>query len=59
LHLEVSLDGGAWTPYESPLTIGDRLHQAVFCVRDAAGNLTVSAPLPFKVDARSPRIDLP
>jgi hypothetical protein len=57
--LDVSLDGGAWTPYESPLTIGDGLHQAVFRARDVAGNLTVSAPLPFKVDARGPRIDLP
>jgi hypothetical protein len=57
--LDVSLDGGAWTPYGSPLTIGDGQHQAVIRARDLAGNVSLTAPLTFKVDARGPRIDLP
>lgn len=57
--LDVSLDGGGWTAYDSPLTIGDGQHQAVFRARDLAGNITLSAPLTFKVDATGPKIDLP
>jgi hypothetical protein len=57
--LDVSLDGGAWTPYDSPLTIGDGQHQAAFRARDLAGNVSLTAPLTFKVDATGPRIDLP
>lgn len=57
--LDVSLNGGGWAAYTVPLVIGDGQHQAVFRARDLAGNLSVSAPLPFKVDARGPRIDLP
>jgi hypothetical protein len=57
--LDVSLNGNAWTPYTAALVIGHGQHQAVFRARDVAGNLTVSAPLPFQVDAKGPRIDLP
>jgi hypothetical protein len=57
--LDISLNGDAWTPYTAPLTIGHGQYQAVFRARDVAGNLTVSAPLPFQVDAKGPRIDLP
>lgn len=57
--LDLSLDGGAWTTYDSPLTIGDGQHQAVFRARDLAGNVTLTAPLSFRVDAKGPKIDLP
>ncbi|MCG2788220.1 MAG: hypothetical protein L6461_24290 [Anaerolineae bacterium] len=57
--LDLSLDGGAWTTYDSPLTIGDGQHQAVFRARDLAGNITLTALLSFRVDAKGPKIDLP
>jgi hypothetical protein len=57
--LDVSLDGGGWTAYTVPLVIGDGQHQAVFRARDLAGNLSLTAPLTFKVDATGPKIDLP
>ena len=55
--LEVSLDGGAFAPYTSSLTVTDGVHTLAARTKDNAGNVTESTQT-IKVDTVTPTIAL-
>jgi len=57
--LEVSIDGSAFTNYQSPITLSDGLHTYQARAKDKAGNVTQSPVQNLKVDTIAPFIDMP
>lgn len=57
--LEVSVDGGSWETYTTPLAFNDGLHTYQFRTTDNAGNLTKTSLQQLKVDTIPPSIILP
>ncbi|MFN8380655.1 MAG: Ig-like domain-containing protein [Anaerolineales bacterium] len=56
--LEVSVDGSAFTNYQSPIIFSDGFHSYQFRATDNAGNITQTALQQIKVDATIPTISL-
>ena len=56
---EYSLDGGAWQPYTTPLTLEDGVHTIQFKATDTAGLSTGTQVYEFKSDTARPHIELP
>ncbi|MEZ0397183.1 MAG: hypothetical protein ABWK53_12245 [Anaerolineales bacterium] len=50
-----ALDGGAWTPYTAPLTLGDGLHSLTFRAQDVAGHMA-EASASVQVDTLPPQV---
>ncbi|MET0237079.1 MAG: ThuA domain-containing protein [Kibdelosporangium sp.] len=52
---EYAVDGGSWTPYTAPFTVGtDGTHQVSYRSADKAGNVETVKTLAVKVDATAP-----
>jgi hypothetical protein len=55
--VEWSLDGGAWTPYSSPVDItGDGTHELLYRATDAAGNEETLKSAIVKIDSVRPTL---
>ena len=54
--IEVTVDGGAWTIYSTPVTLTDGQHTLQFRATDNAGNVTTTAPQQVQVDSTPPVI---
>jgi hypothetical protein len=55
--LEYALDGGAWTPYTSPVDIiGDGTHTLAYRSRDRAGNTEPEKAATVKIDGARPTV---
>jgi hypothetical protein len=57
--LEVSVDGGTWSLYSTPLVVDDGPHTYQFRATDQAGNLSKTGLQQIQVDTVPPVIDLP
>jgi hypothetical protein len=55
--LEYNLDGAGWTTYNTPLMVGDGLHNLELRATDLAGNIA-SGVQSFRVDTAPPTIDV-
>jgi glucose/arabinose dehydrogenase/PKD repeat protein/type 1 glutamine amidotransferase len=55
--LEYRLDGGAWTAYTTPVSVGaDGEHAVEYRATDAAGNVSAVGSSSFKIDAAKPAV---
>ena len=54
--LEYSLDGGAWTPYSSPLVLSDGTRVLAFWAQDVSG-LVTQVNRTYQVDTRAPHLN--
>jgi hypothetical protein len=55
--VEYSLDGGAWTPYASPVPVsGDGQHELLYRATDAAGNVETLKSAIIKIDSVRPTV---
>ena len=54
--LETSIDGGAWTIYNSPITLSDGLHTVALRAYDKAGNLAETNQT-ISIDTLTPVLD--